>query len=273
MQKTENLFDYSIVVVDNDRAGSAKQMVESYARQSKISISYFLQPEQNIALARNKAIENSIGDFLGFIDDDELPSETWLLELYNTITKYNVDGVLGPVLPRYEEAPPQWVTKGHFFDRPFCKNGYVLKWENTRTGNVLFKRNLFNEDSIWFDANYGSGGEDKEFFRRKMRSGHIFYSCNEAPVFETIPSVRWGRTFMLRRALLRGKVSHKNSAEKSLDICKSLLAIGIYTLGLPFYLILGHHIFMTYLVKNCDHLGKVLTAMRIKVIKEKYVTN
>ena len=33
-QKTEDLFDYSIVVVDNDSSESAKQIVKSYAQQS-----------------------------------------------------------------------------------------------------------------------------------------------------------------------------------------------------------------------------------------------
>ena len=87
-QKTEDLFDYSIVVVDNDRAESAKQTVETYTEQSKISINYFVQSKQNIALARNKAVENSSGDFLAFIDDDEFPGANWVLGLYKAIYKY-----------------------------------------------------------------------------------------------------------------------------------------------------------------------------------------
>ena len=57
------------------------------------------------------------------------------------------------------------------------------------------------------------------------------------------------------------------------EICKSFIAITIYTLGMPFHLLLGHHIFMNYLIKNCDHIGKVLTAIGFDIIKEKYVTN
>ena len=272
-QETGGRFDYSIVIVDNDSSESAKQAVTLYASQSKISINYFVQPEQNIALARNKAVENSTGDFLGFIDDDEFPNENWLLELYKAINKYKADGILAPVLPDYEEAPPKWVIKGHFFDRPSLQSGYVLKWEDTRTGNALLKRDLFIKTEQWFDPNHGSGGEDKEFFRRKMQDGHVFVWCNEAPVFETVPPVRWKRTFMLKRALLRGKVDYKTSSKNYSGIFKSLVAITIYTLCLPFVLILGHHIFMTYLIKNCDHLGKVLRAIGFDVVKEKYVIN
>ncbi len=271
-QKTEDLFDYSIVVVDNDSSESAKQIVKSYAQQSKISINYFVQPEQNIALTRNKAIENSTGDFLGFIDDDEFPVENWLLEHYKTINKYKVDGILGPVLPDYEKDPPKWVLKGHFFDRPSLQSGFILSWNDTRTGNALLKRDLFKEPCQWFDPKHGSGGEDKDFFQKKIENGHVFIWCNEAPVFETVPPVRWKRTFMLKKALLRGKVVFETSPSKFSEICKSLIAITIYTLGMPFFLILGHHIFMTYLIKNCDHIGKVLSALGFEIVKEKYVT-
>ena len=100
-QKTDGYFDYSIVIVDNDSSESAKQPVKYYATQSKISINYFVQPEQNIALARNKAVENATGDYFGLIDDDECPNVDWLLELYNTINEYKVDGALGPVRSKY----------------------------------------------------------------------------------------------------------------------------------------------------------------------------
>lgn len=270
-QETEGLFSYSIVIVDNDRDESAKQVVESYAHESKVSITYYMQPEQSIALTRNKAVEHATGDFLGFIDDDEFPVKHWLLELYKAINKYKVDGILGPVLPDYEKKPPKWVLKGHFFDRPTHPSGHVLNWENTRTGNALLKRVLFKEDSVWFDPKHGSGGEDRDFFRRKIENGHAFVWCNEAPVFETVPPERWKRIVMMKRALIRGKVAFESSKTNYSSIIKSVSAITIYTLGIPLFLILGHHIFMTYLIKNCDHLGKIFAAIGIDIVKEKYI--
>jgi succinoglycan biosynthesis protein ExoM len=272
-QKTEDLFDYSIVIVDNDRKESAKQAVTSYAQQSNMTIEYFVQPDQNIALARNKAVENARGEFLGFIDDDEFPCENWLVEFYKTIKRHEVDGILGPVLPDYEKKPPEWVLKGHFFDRPTHHSGHVLDWTNTRTGNALLKKELFEDECQWFDPKHGSGGEDRDFFRRKIDKGHVFIWCNEAPVFETVPPERWKKTFMVKRALLRGKVAFETSSTNFSSIIKSIFAILIYSLGLPFFLLFGQHIFMAYLIRTCDHIGKVLTAAGVDPVKEKYVTS
>ena len=54
VQDTAGLFTYSIVVVDNDRLQSAESVVADFAANSKVSVKYYVEPKQNIALARNK---------------------------------------------------------------------------------------------------------------------------------------------------------------------------------------------------------------------------
>lgn len=274
-QKTDGFFNYSLVIVDNDRCESARRTVESHAQNSKIAISYHVEPQQNIALARNKAIENATGDFIGFIDDDEIPGSEWLLNLFWAIKNYNADGILGPVLPRFEKPPPKWVVKGHLFERPTHPTGYVLEWKNTRTGNVLLRRDLDKNECEWFNSSFGSGGEDRDFFRRMIAQGHVFIWCEEAAVYETVPSERWEKKVLMKRALIRGKMALISSTSKSKSIFISTLAIAIYTLILPILFILspilGYGIFMKYLIKICDHLGKVLAFFNIELVREKYV--
>ncbi len=272
-QETEGLFDYSIVIADNDWSESGRGIVESYAGKSKISIGYFVEPEQNIARARNRCVGNAKGDFFAFIDDDEFPCEQWLLNLYKTLICFESDGVLGPVYPWFEEEPPRWVLKGSFFDRPNHRTGHILEWENTRTGNVLLRKDLFEENQNWFNPVYGSGGEDRDFFRRKIEEGHVFVWCKEAPVFETVPSKRWELIDFLKRAMTRGKMATHTPRTTRVDILKSAIISFVYTGCMPLFIILGRHVFVRYLIKDCDHIGKLLTLCGIDVIKERYVTS
>ena len=156
-QKTNNLFTYSIIIVDNDYNMSAKSIVTNIRQGSSVIIDYYVETEQNIALARNKAVQNTKSDFVAFIDDDEFPIDAWLLNLYKTLSIYNASGVLGPVKPHFEIDPPQWIIKSKLFERPSHKTGLVLHWSNTRTGNVLFRKNIFNERENMFDPEFGSG--------------------------------------------------------------------------------------------------------------------
>ena len=54
-------------------------------------------------------------------------------------------------------------------------------------------------------------------------------------------------------------------------VVKSLLAIVIYSSALPILLLYKHDIFMKYLIKDFDHIGKILAVMGLDVIKQKYV--
>lgn len=270
-QETNGLFGYSIVVTDNDQAQSAADVVSGFRNGSSIEITYCVEPEQNIALARNRALANAKGDFIAFIDDDEFPVNDWLLNLFQTCRKYGVDGVLGPVVPHFEQEPPEWVIKGKFNDRPMHATGFRIDWNEGRTGNLLFKREILDGMDPVFLPEFGSGGEDRNFFQRVTNDGHTFVWCNEAVAHEWVPSVRWKRSFMVRRALLRGKMALNHSRGPG-DLAKSLLALVGYALALPVFLVMGHHFFMRYLIKACDHAGKLLAFANINLVREKYVT-
>jgi succinoglycan biosynthesis protein ExoM len=271
-QETLGFFDYSIVVVDNDKLQSARQTVESFARQSRIPLSYYVEPEQNIALARNMAVSHATGDFVAFIDDDENPIDEWLLRMYQALSKYKADGVFGPVIPRFVVMPPHWMSRAELFERPsYAKTGTAINWKQTGMGNVLVRRHVLDEVEGPFLREFGSGGEDVDFFRRAMGLGKVFVWCGEATVYEIVPPERTRLSFQLRRALLRGKASLENPSGRLSGIFKSLIACVLYTLLLPVFLVLGRHLFIKYLIKDLDHIGKLLAVCGIDVVRDKYV--
>ena len=125
-QETCGLFEYSIITVYNDDQRSAERTVNEVKAISHVPIVYCNEPRQNIARARNKAVEIATGEFIAFIDDDEFPTKRWLLTLWETLTEHGVDGVLGPVKPHFSEQPPSLVVKGRFYDRPCYPTGFLI---------------------------------------------------------------------------------------------------------------------------------------------------
>ncbi|GAB4388053.1 MAG: hypothetical protein Kow0025_05110 [Thermodesulfovibrionales bacterium] len=263
-QSTGGLFTYGIVVVDNDSERSAAGTLEDFRGRSPVPLHHCHEPEQNIALARNRAVANAGGEFIAFIDDDEVPGADWLLNLYRTCNDYGADGVLGPVVPRYEAAAPGWVLRGKFHERPTHGTGTVLHWRQTRTGNALLRRGVLNGGEGPFRREFGRGGEDTDFFRRAAARGFRFVWCNEAPVYEAVTAERCTRSFFLRRALLRGQAPYFGA----MDYAKSLAAVPVYTAALPFLLVAGQHLFMKYLIKDFDHIGRLLALFGIDVVGE-----
>jgi glycosyltransferase involved in cell wall biosynthesis len=269
-QETGGLFSYSIVVVDNDESGSAREAVYLSAGRAEIPVHYFVEPQEGIAHARNKAVSCAEGDMVAFIDDDEFPKKDWLMNLFNALLEFQCEGVLGPVIPHFDVAPPAWVLKGRFFDRPEHDTGFILPWDYTRTGNVLFKKKIIPDPENAFNTSFITG-EDKDFFRRMIEKGCKFIWCNEAPAYEVVPPGRWELKFLLKRALMRGKSSVNHGVGGFKGVVKTISAVIIYTVLLPIFFLFGKHMFISYLVKDFDHIGRLLTLMNIKVIGDQYI--
>jgi hypothetical protein len=131
------------------------------------------------------------------------------------------------------------------------------------------RRKVIAAESAPFDVAFGAGSEDKEFFRRMIQRGATFAWCNEAAVQEWVPPERCSRIYVIKRALLRGQ--NERSFTNLRGIAKSMLAVPIYFALLPISLLIGQHHFMRYLVRLCDHAGKLLMLMRIRSI-DNYVS-
>jgi succinoglycan biosynthesis protein ExoM len=268
-QRTDGLFTYSAVVADNDLARSAEPVVAACSLTSRLSVTYCAEPRQNIARARNKALEHANGDLIAFIDDDEFPAQDWLHHLFTTYRTLRVSGVLGPVKPYFECEPPQWVRDGKFFERPTYATGYHVSWTEARTGNVLFCRKILDGLDAPFRPEFDTAGEDLDFFRRLMDRGSMFVWCNEAVVYEVVPSSRCNRRYLLKRALLRGSNFSKHPTQRIMNAVKSLIAVPCYTVALPILAMFGQHLFLRYLVKIFDHSSRLLAYIGLRVVTER----
>jgi succinoglycan biosynthesis protein ExoM len=269
-QNTNNTFSYSVVVVDNDANESARTVVETFKQQSSADIDYFIEAEQNISLARNKAVKNARGNFVAY------PESDWLFNLHKTLTESGADAVLGPVLPHYPDDTPEWLIKSKLCERPMFRTGTILPWYKTATSNVLL-RNIFGSKNIQFDPSFGrTGGEDVEFFHEMAKSGKVFVWCNEAPVHEVVPRARWEKKFYIRRQLNQGTVTGENirrrlsSTAISFFLLKCAAWIAVLTIFLPFSIFCGMHVSMRVITKIMYSFGVISGFFKLYAIEEFY---
>jgi succinoglycan biosynthesis protein ExoM len=163
-------------------------------------------PEPNIAVARNTTIQLCSGDWIVFVDDDEIPVHDWLLRLVKTQQKFNADAVFGPVVPRYLTGTTDWIRLGGYFDRRRFPTGTAIDEADARTGNVLINANRLKSLSGPFDKSFGrTGGEDSMLFRDLLSQGCSFIWCDEATVSEVVPIARANAAWLLRRSLRVGQ--------------------------------------------------------------------
>ncbi len=191
-----------VIVVDNDHAQSARAVVDAFRARSRLDVVYDVEPEQNIALARNRTLRHLASDYFAFVDDDEMVSENWLRRLLDAMRQYRADIVFGPVISVFPAHSPSWVKVN--FQRPRRPSGQEV--HTGGAGNVLIKRSILENEQQVFDPSFGlTGGEDTDFFYRMHLAGRRLVWCDEAWAKEPVPVDRLSPEWLRRRGFRSGQ--------------------------------------------------------------------
>ena len=192
------------IVVDNDCDGSAAAVAQSRSGSLE-PIHYCVEPRRSIALTRNRALSKASGEWILFIDDDEVADENWIAEYLKLVEREPCDGAFGPVLPRLEAVVTPWLDIDTLYAPHRHTTGETLGVGGLYTGNALVRRRLF--ENCRFDPAFGlTGGEDTELFGRMLAAGARFLWCDEALVVEFVPPERHRLAWFVQRAFRGGWV-------------------------------------------------------------------
>jgi succinoglycan biosynthesis protein ExoM len=193
-----------VIVADNAEAPAARELIERAVRELNLDAAYVHAPSRNISIARNACLDTATGEWIAFIDDDEVASPVWLSSLIGEAESGQWDAVLGPVQAVYSQAAPAWMRTGKFHStEPVFVQGRI---ETGYTGNVLIRRALVKREGLRFRAELGrTGGEDEDFFHRLRDAGGRIGFARAALAYETIPAARTTLRWLLRRNFRAGQ--------------------------------------------------------------------
>jgi len=202
---------YEVIVVDNDTAGTAKSTIEQFRtafRTRGCNLRYDVEPKQNIALARNKAVSVATGKYIAFIDDDEEAERDWLDRLVDTLILKESDAVFGRVVRAFPEGFPESLRRANIFeDHRMRESGSRIAGTGGRTSNGIVRSSVLKMRPGPFDKELGkTGGEDTEFFCWLEQKGCTFSWCSEAVVNESITLERARLRYHFRRGYSTGWV-------------------------------------------------------------------
>lgn len=200
----------SVLVVDNDPAGSAEDLVTRVARTAPahIAVRYVIEERLGIAAARQRVLdETGEADLLQFVDDDETPDPHWLRQMLTAwIAFASPAAVAGVVRPDYQGRPEPWVIAGRFFVRREYATGTLLP--AAPTSNLLLDLAQVRELGLGFDLRLGMrGGEDTRLTSQITAAGRRIVYAADAVVRDLVPEERSNRGWVLRRARHQGSAA------------------------------------------------------------------
>jgi succinoglycan biosynthesis protein ExoM len=193
-----------VTVADNDDHDERRAEIESAGQRLGLDLQYVHAPARNISIARNACLEAAKGDWIAFIDDDEIATPSWLAQLMMLGSRHDI--VFGLVQAQYPPDAPRWLVEGDFHSTGMSGNDQ--SW-NGHTGNVLIKAAFVRRHRLKFPISYGqTGGEDTLFFFKAMKAGASFGYAPSAIVQELTERSRISFRWLLVRRFRSGQTHH-----------------------------------------------------------------
>lgn len=101
---------WDVLIIDNNSTDRTAEVVQSYQMnwRKDCALIYCYESKQGLAFARQRAILSARGQFVGFLDDDNLPSLDWVEQAYQFGKTHPQAGAYGgQIQGDFEVEPPQ----------------------------------------------------------------------------------------------------------------------------------------------------------------------
>lgn len=148
----QTLKDIEIICVNDCSTDNSLKILQNYAlKDTRIRIIDFKE-NKGAAIARNKAIEDANGEYIGFVDSDDFIDLDFYEKLYNTVSKNNTNIAIGNLALIDENL--QLINRMPDFIKNIKQNKYFF---TGFFGLGIYKKELLSSFDIKFipDLKYG----------------------------------------------------------------------------------------------------------------------
>ena len=131
-----------IVVVEDCSKDNSKKLLENYKKYKNIKFIYN-KKNSGLSFSRNVGIENSTGDYIGFVDSDDYVDLDYYEKMMDSIIKNKSDIVLSDIKSVYEATGDVLINKaciGNVTKENILKSGL-----SASCANKVFKKDIIKE--------------------------------------------------------------------------------------------------------------------------------
>jgi teichuronic acid biosynthesis glycosyltransferase TuaG len=180
--------NWELILIDDGSTDKSSEICKKYVIKDK-RIKYFYKKNGGQASARNLGIKNAKGDYITFLDSDDLYFKDKLENHLYDLKKYNADFYYGAGLMLFENRTTNKIESydwfyGEFSGTDFFKILYHSCAVNINT--VLVKRNLFNTVGLFDESSILRGTEDFDLWLRIALKVNKIYGSPKAKVYYRI---------------------------------------------------------------------------------------
>lgn len=215
---------WELLVVDNAGEEATHDLCQSFHNRLPLRYLVCTTPGKNAAL--NHGLREAAGELIVFTDDDVLPEERWLQEMWHGANRWP-DSVLfgGRVLPNWPGKPPSfalnpaWDRWTYGIHDPGLAEGPSSS-SYPMGVNMAVRRRVFQAGETFSESigpkghNYAMGSE-MDLILRLLHQGHQPVFLPNSLVHHIIRSEQMDREWLIKRAFRQGRGEVRLGAEVS----------------------------------------------------------
>ena len=195
-QRTDQLFRYEVLVVDNNSTDGTRDLVEQYATRYPDVLRVIEEKRQGKSYALNTGLAAARGRICSIIDHDLVLPASCLRGIWEAFSTHpDVSFLGGKVLPIWPGPLPSWLTAEHWSPVAICDYGDTPRAVDSSASICLLTGSFLRSGLLGiggYRVELGlrpgqlGGVEDDDVYTRLVRSGHCGIYIPEIVVYHKI---------------------------------------------------------------------------------------
>ncbi|EMA6343374.1 glycosyltransferase family 2 protein [Bacillus cytotoxicus] len=162
-----------IVIVDDGSKDQSPIIVKELQRKHPEKVRYVHQENQGVSVARNTGIEHANGEYVAFLDSDDLWHPNKIEKQVQSMHINNMNACYCGYMNFYEETGEKVAHVTNFIKGDMTKS-FLTHQVVAQTSTWIFKRSIVMDHDIRFTPGC-SWGEDLEFLFKLMSVTNVCY--------------------------------------------------------------------------------------------------
>lgn len=175
--------NFEIIIVNDGSTDNSEQIVKDYMKNSKMNIRLFNQENGGVCAARNKGISESCGEYLCFVDPDDMVAPDYLSQMIEIIDKEKCDLVICGI----KSVPEDSIVSTHVYKRHTITtmNSYeALKkylYQDIVSGiwSLMVSSKIIRLHNLRFAEGYRYGEDTEMVYKIIAHSGIVAYTKDQ----------------------------------------------------------------------------------------------
>jgi len=214
-----------VVVVNNNCTDRTNEVCAAF--RESLGLQLLFESKPGLSNARNRALAETEGDYIAWIDDDVLVDDEWLVALADAAERLpDVQAFGGPISPWFPITPdPVLMSVFPALARGFCGLDYGAQETNLGPDQPIFGANMVYARSategMRFDPTLGPnaglelGADDTEFLARVRARGGILVWVPRMQVKHYVEPTRMTLTYLRKVCFDRGRTLTRQASKTS----------------------------------------------------------